>query len=636
MHVSQLLLQIATIVLLGAILTRLLRRLGQPSVVAEILAGIALGPSLLGWLWPAGLQGLFPEATLGVLGMIAQLGLVFFMFLVGLEFDPRLIQGQLRSSIVISNTGIVVPFVLGAAVALPLHAELAPEGVALLPFALFLGTAMSVTAFPVLARILTERRLIRTRVGATALAAAAVDDVTAWCLLALVVGVASSQGLGTAALTTVLAIGYTALVWFVVRPILARLGPRAGQSVSSEVVGLIFLALLASSLMTEWIGVHALFGSFVLGAAMPREGPLTSVLTEKMEDFVTVVFLPLFFAYSGLRTQIGLLDDSWDWLLCGLLVVVASLGKFGGVSLVSRLSGFSLRDSAAIGILMNTRGLMELVVLNVGLDLGVISERLFTMMVLMALVTTWITSPLLLWLYPSSSTLDLPEPAPDPRSPMPVPERGGVLVCVSDPAAARSLVALAHAWCQGSGGSVWALHLRPTDRPQDYLRDDLECEPLEEMRRCAHGMGFEIQAISFPSAQPAEDIVRVAALKELSLILLGVHRDPLGRQTLGGVVGEVVRAAACDVAVLVSPFGLDPGGAPQPLRRLALRDHGPDVEAARRVAQALTSVGSPGSLQRVLDEAGADLVVQGYDPEQALPEGDAGPAQLHLLAYGKP
>jgi Kef-type K+ transport system membrane component KefB len=637
MHVSQLLFQIATIVLLGAILTRLLRRVGQPSVIAEILAGIALGPSLLGWLWPAGLQGLFPEASLGVLGMIAQLGLVFFMFLVGLEFDPRLIQGQVRSSIVISNTGIVVPFVLGAAVAVPLHAELAPPGVAVLPFALFLGTAMSITAFPVLARILTESRLIRTRVGAVALAAAAVDDVTAWCLLALVVGVTSAQGIGTAAVTTAMALGYTALVWFVVRPILARIGPRAGQNVSTEVVGLVFLALLASSLVTEWIGVHALFGSFVLGAAMPREGPVTSVLTEKMEDFVTVVFLPLFFAYSGLRTQIGLLDDSTDWLLCGLLIGVASLGKFGGVSLVSRLGGFSWRDSAAIGILMNTRGLMELVVLNVGLDLGVISERLFTMMVIMALVTTWITSPLLQRLYPRLSTLDLPEPAPtggpEPGL-VPAPARGGVLVCLSDPAAARSLATLAHAWCQGGGGTVWALHLRSIDRPQDYLRDDMDCEPLEEMRRCAQEMGFEIQAISFPSAQPADDIVRVAALKEVPLVLLGVHRDPIGRETLGGLVGAVLQEASCDVAVLI---GASEQG--QPLSRLALRDHGANVQAARRVAQALAPSGAPavpGALQRVLDESGADLVVQGYDPEQALPEGDTGPAQLHLLVRGGP
>ena len=606
MTLATILLQIAVVLSTVALLSRLMRPLGQPTVIAEIAAGIALGPSLLGALWPEATAVLFPEAGLPTLGLVAQLGLVFFLFLVGLEFDPRLIAGQWRASVAISNAGIVVPFALGALAALPLHGELAPEGVELLPFSLFLGTSMSVTAFPVLARILTERRLIGTKLGAVALAAAAVDDVTAWCLLALVVGVAHTEGASAALVTSALAIGYSALIWLVVRPVLARVGPRLGRDVSATAIALVFLAMLLSSLATEWIGIHALFGSFLFGAAMPKEAALSRALADKMEDFVTVVFLPLFFAYSGLRTHIGALAGG-DWLLFSGLLFVASAGKFGGVALTAKLMGSSLRESTALGLLMNTRGLMELVVLNVGLDLGVISGRLFAMMVLVALATTAITSPLLRYLYPPERVLR------ESMGNKANADGEGVLLCLSDPGVALPLVTLGRALQRGTEGAIFALHLRRTDRPKDYLRSDIGSEPLTEARRCAEDVGLGLRELSFPSAHPAQDIIHVAKINALPLVLLGAHRDLLGRRTLGKLSEEIYSGAEVDVAVLVGAVV----GREGPWRIFA-RPHGEHALFAALLAERLVR----GGMTAVSSESEADLVIVG-DLPKALPEGRA-------------
>lgn len=590
MHVVQLLAQIGAILLLGRLLGRLLRRLRQPAVIAEILAGIVLGPSLLGLIWPAGLDALFPASSFPVLGMASQLGLVFFMFLVGLEFDSGLLRGQGKASVAISNAGILVPFALGSLASIPLHATLAPEGVSRLAFGLFLGTAMSVTAFPVLARILAERRLIRTPIGALALAAAAVDDVTAWCLLAFVVAVAGASGVGPAIQTTALALVYILVMWKVVRPALARVGPRAGQQVSTDTVAFVFLLLLASAAVTELIGIHALFGAFALGAIMPRERGLPAILVEKIEDFVTIVLLPLFFAYSGLRTQIGLLDDAGAWITTAGIIAVACIGKFGGTAIAARLTGLNLRSSAAIGVLMNTRGLMELVVLNIGLDLGVISQELFAMMVIMALVTTWITSPLLARILPAKAMAE----AAAPDVPASVSPTAGVLLCVSDPAIAPGLIGLGRAWTRRSGGTVWALHLRPTERLSESLRKEgegLDDDPLQEVARAAESAGLAVESLSFPSAVPGEDIARVAQLKGVPLVLIGMHRSAIRGESLGGTAGAILALSPCDVGVLVDR-GL------REVRRVGLMAAtGPHAAAAERLAARLEAEGA--SLHRL-------------------------------------
>jgi Kef-type K+ transport system membrane component KefB len=547
--IALLMVQVAVVILTSRVLARVVRALGQPTVIAEIVAGIVLGPSVLGLLWPDALAALFPATSLDGLSLVSQLGLIFFMFLVGLEFDPKLLAGRGHQSLVVSWASILVPLALGAGLAVPLHAPLAPEGVRLLPFALFMGAAMSITAFPVLARILAERGVLRTPVGAVALSSAAVGDVTAWCILAFVVSIARADGMGSAVVTTTLALGYIALVWKGVRPLLARLGPRQGQALSAETVAIVFLIVLASATVTELIGIHALFGAFLVGAVMPRGGGLAHALTEKLEDFVTIALLPLFFAFSGLRTRLGLLEGTEDWLYCGVIVLVACLGKFGGSAVAGRLVGMGWREASAVGVLMNTRGLMELIVLNVGLDLGVLSPRLFAMMVIMAVVTTWITSPLLERIYPRREMLRSVEATPEPTAPAPTP----TLICVSDPAIAPALVAVGRHLVTGDE-ALLALHLVRSDRPSAYLGGGPapeRQEALEVVQDRADALGVRVRTLSYVAEDPARDIVRVAEAKSVGLVILGSHRPLLTEGELGGVVRRVLATSVADVAVLV-------------------------------------------------------------------------------------
>ncbi|HUY33635.1 MAG TPA: cation:proton antiporter [Pirellulales bacterium] len=392
------LLTMAAMIVSGRLLSRLFRRFGQPPVIGEVVAGILLGPSLLGLVAPDVSAFLLPPAVAPYLAVVAQLGVIFYMFLVGLELNSELLRRRARAAVAISHAGIVVPLVLGAGLALALYPRLAPDGVPFTSFALFLGVAMAITAFPVLARILTDRRMTRSELGVMALTCAAVDDVTAWCLLALVVGVAQSH-LGGAVVVIAGTVLYIALMFLVARPAVARWVCRDDAiGLTPGMTAAVFAAVLLSSLATEWIGIHAIFGAFLLGAVIPHDSRVARELTDKLEAPVTILLLPAFFAYTGMRTQIGLVSGCESWLTCGLIIVVATLGKFGGTFAAARVSGLGWRDAAALGTLMNTRGLMELVVLNIGLDLGVISPLLFAMMVLMALATTMATSPVLSWL----------------------------------------------------------------------------------------------------------------------------------------------------------------------------------------------------------------------------------------------
>ena len=393
--VFHVLLALAAVVAAGRLLAKLCALVGQPPVIGEVLAGIALGPSLLGAVSPAAAEFVLPKSVAPFLGVIAQLGVILYMFLVGLELNPALLRKRAHATVAISHASIVAPFLLGAAVALWLYPRLSSSDVSFTSFALFLGVSMSVTAFPVLARILTDRNLSRTELGVVALTCAATDDVTAWCLLALVVGVTQAQVGGALAIIAA-SLVYIAVMFLVVHPVAAYLVRRSdGRPVSPNTVAVVLLALLLSSLTTEWIGIHAIFGAFLLGAVIPHDSRLAHAFAMKLEDLVSILLLPAFFAFTGMRTQIGLVSGWENWLICGAIIVVATLGKFGGTYAAARLTGLPRRESSALGILMNTRGLMELIVLNIGLDLGVISPRLFAMMVLMALATTVATSPVL-------------------------------------------------------------------------------------------------------------------------------------------------------------------------------------------------------------------------------------------------
>ncbi len=393
MHV---LLSLSLVIITARLLGMVFTRLHQPAVIGEVIGGILLGPSLLGRIAPEAMQYLMPSSVAGILGIIAQLGVILYMFLVGLELNLKELAKSGHATLAISHASIIAPFLLGSLLALHLHADMAPAGVSFTVFALFLGVSMSVTAFPVLARILTDRGLHRTQMGTVALTCAAVDDVTAWCLLALVVSIAQAD-LGGALFTIASTLIFITVVLLLGQPLVRRILPRleGNESLSRTSLAIIFVALLLSALATEFIGIHAIFGAFLLGAIIPPDSKISREMTHRLEDVVSVLFLPAFFAYTGMRTQIDVVDGAAAWLLCGGIILVACAGKFGGTLLAARFAGFSWRDAAGLGILMNTRGLVELIVLNLGLDLGVINRELFTMLVIMAIVTTVATSPVL-------------------------------------------------------------------------------------------------------------------------------------------------------------------------------------------------------------------------------------------------
>jgi Kef-type K+ transport system membrane component KefB len=372
------------------------RRLGQPPVIGEVIAGILLGPSLLGWLAPAAYEYLLPVSIAPHLGVLAQIGVILFMFLVGLELDTGALRHGTHSTIAISHASIIVPFLLGSTFALWLYPRYSTSDVPFVVFALFLGVSLSVTAFPVLARILTDQNLHRTPLGTLALTCAAVDDVTAWCLLAFVVSVAKAQ-IGSAAVTVALTLVFIAVVLLFARPLLLRLVERVERQgqLTQTPTALLFIALLLSALATESIGIHALFGAFLLGAVIPHDSRVAKDLAKRLEDLVIIFLLPAFFAFTGMRTQIGLVRGLSEWGVCAAVVVIATLGKFGGSYVAARLTHIPWRESAALGVLMNTRGLMQLIVLNIGLDLKVLSPQLFAMFVLMAIITTLMTAPIL-------------------------------------------------------------------------------------------------------------------------------------------------------------------------------------------------------------------------------------------------
>lgn len=394
---------LVAVIVTGLILGKCFAYLGQPPVIGEVLAGIALGPSLLG----ADVSALIlPPSIAPFLNIIAQLGVLLYMFTVGLGLRTDLIWQRAHATVATSHASILLPLVLGALLALGLYPRLSNSDVPFTSFALFIGVAMSITAFPVLARILTDRGMSRTELGVIALGCAATDDVTAWCLLAFVVGVTKAQ-VGAGLLVVAGTLVYIIAMFALARPLLGRVVARwEKKPLPRSAVAFVFVALLVSALTTEAIGIHAIFGAFLLGAVIPHNSNVARTFTRQLEPMVTALLLPAFFAFTGMRTRIDLVSGLDQWLICGLIILVATLGKFGGTFVAARLAGLGWRNAASLGALMNTRGLMELIVLNIGLDLKVVSPTLFAMMVLMALATTMLTSPLLHLLIPPTVVND--------------------------------------------------------------------------------------------------------------------------------------------------------------------------------------------------------------------------------------
>jgi len=448
-----LLVQIITIILAARFMGWLCTKIGQPTVIGEMLAGILLGPSLLGQVAPEFSAVLFPITSLGNLQMLSQIGLIFFMFIVGMELDLKVLRNKANDAVVISHASIIMPFALGIGLAYFVYEQFAPEGTQFLSFALFIGIAMSITAFPVLARIVQERGIHKTRLGTIVITCAAADDITAWCLLAAVIAIVKAGSMLSALYIMGLAAIYVLVMIKVVRPFLHRVGAliTARGIVSKPYVALFFLTLLLSAVATEVIGIHALFGAFMAGAIMPENNKFRAMFIEKIEDVALIVLLPLFFVFTGLRTQIGLLNDWELWKYTFLIILVAVVGKFVGSMVAARVVGQNWRDSLMIGALMNTRGLMELVVLNIGYDLGVLTPEIFAMMVIMALVTTFMTGPTLSLIGRFFKKEITEERKPEEH-------KSKVLYAFDEPEAGRQLVKIGAAIFNGAETQYTAAH----------------------------------------------------------------------------------------------------------------------------------------------------------------------------------
>ena len=594
---ARVLLVVVAILGLSRALAPVARRLGQPLVVAEIVAGIVLGPSLLGWLAPPALEWLLPPSSVEGLRLLSQLGLVLFMFLVGLELDPKLLRGRAHTPALVGVASFVIPFAGGLLFARWLHASHG-EG-SLGAFSAFIAAATATTAFPVLARILSERHLLTTRIGAIAIACAAVDDVVAWAVVTWLVAVARADDWAPAVLVGGLAVVIAVAMALALRPVIERAIKRVDRhGPGPGAVGAVLFVLLLLCAGWELLGVHAFFGAFLFGAVLPKEGALAELLVDKLETLATVVLLPIFFAYSGLRTQLVLVDQPADWLAMAVMVLVATATKLGGSALVARSTGLPWRESTALGILLNARGLIGLIVANVGLDLGVVSPTVFTMLIVTALVTTAMTGPLLRLVYPDRAIIEerFAEEVTPPQADS-GDARDVLLACISDPSSGAGLAATAHALVgeRRGEGAVFGLHLlRPTDRASTELRRDPELDPapLAAFLQPARALALAARPLSFVSGAPADDIVRIAAAKRASLVLLGAH-DPWWLEgRLDGVVADVIEHARATVCVLV---GADRPAPERGFERiLVARAHGEDdvtlAIAARLAARATARV----------------------------------------------
>lgn len=405
---AMLLLQIIAILIVSRIFGFFFVKLGQPTVIGEILAGIVLGPSLLGYFFPDAFQFLFAPGSLGNLYILSQVGLILFMFTIGMELDLKALSQKISETYVISHASILIPYALGMLLAYFVYDEFASGITEFLPFALFIGISMSITAFPVLARIVQEKGLTKTHLGTIAIASAANDDVTAWCILAAVIAIAKTGSFVSSIFTIVLAIAYVIAMLLVVKPFLSKIGNiyKNREVVNKSVFAFLLLILILSAYITQLIGIHALFGAFLAGVIMPPLPTFRKLIVDKIEDVSLTLLLPLFFVYTGLRTEIGLLNTPYLWTICGIFILVAIVGKFVGGAFSAKILGESWRDSLSIGVLMNTRGLMELIVLNIGYEMGILPPPIFVMLVIMALVTTFMTTPalsLINWIFPEKN-----------------------------------------------------------------------------------------------------------------------------------------------------------------------------------------------------------------------------------------
>ena len=535
-----LLAQIITIIIVARFFGWIFRKIGQPSVIGEIIAGIVLGPSLLGMYFPEFSLVLFPVQSLGNLQFLSQIGLILFMFVIGMELDLKVLKNRANEAIVISHASIVIPFALGVGLAYFVYFRFAPQGIPFLPFALFMGIAMSITAFPVLARIVQERGIHKTKLGAIVITCAAADDITAWCLLAAVIAIAKAGTFVSSLYIILLAVFYVIVMLFVVKPFLKKIGElyEGKKNLNKPVVAIFFLTLIISSYTTEIMGIHALFGAFMMGVIMPDISKFRNLFIEKVEDVSVILLLPLFFVYTGLRTEIGLLNDVYLWKVTGFIILVAVTGKFLGSALAAKFVGQNWRDSLTIGALMNTRGLMELIVLNIGLELKILTPEVFTMMVIMALVTTFMTGPALNVINYIFKTNE--ETIVDEETTV---SKYKILISFGNNEKGKSLLRLANSLIkkQKETTAITAMHLTLSDEMHAFNLEDVEKDRFAPIIKESQALNQDIKTIFRATVDIETNITEIANNGEYDLLLVGLGKSIFEGTLLGKVLGFTTR-----------------------------------------------------------------------------------------------
>ena len=532
--------QIITIIVVARFFGWIFKKIGQPSVIGEIIAGIFLGPSVVGMYFPEFSLALFPVESLGNLQFLSQIGLILFMFVIGMELDLKVLKNKANEAVVISHASIIIPFALGISLAYFIYYKFAPQGVEFLSFSLFMGIAMSITAFPVLARIVQERGIHKTKLGSIVITCAAADDITAWCLLAAVIAIVKAGTVESSLYVIGLAILYVLLMLFIVKPFFKRVGDLYSNSenLSKPVVAIFFLTLIISSYLTEVIGIHALFGAFMTGVIMPDVSKFRNIFIEKVEDVALILLLPLFFVFTGLRTQIGLINDPYLWKVTGFIILVAVVGKFVGSALAARFVGQNWKDSLTIGALMNTRGLMELVVLNIGYDLGVLTSEIFTMMVIMALVTTFMTGPaldLINYVFKSKNSVVAEEDSDT--------NKYKILISFGNYEKGKSLLKLANSLIkkQKETSSITAMHLSVSDEVHGFNIEEYEKETFVPILEESKVLNQEISTIFKATTDIETDIAEIANQGDYDLLLVGLGKSIFEGTLLGKVLGFTTR-----------------------------------------------------------------------------------------------
>jgi len=528
--------QIVTIIMAARLLGWICMKIKQPSVIGEMIAGIILGPSLLGMYFPEFSAFLFPKESLGNLQFLSQIGLILFMYIVGMELDLSVLRKKAHDAVVISHASIIIPFALGIGLSYFIYQEFAPEGVQFTSFALFIAIAMSITAFPVLARIVQERNLQKTKLGTIVITCAAADDITAWCILAAVIAIVKAGSFTSSIYVILMAVGYVFLMIKLVRPFLKRIGDLQAEknTINKPMVAIFFLTLILSAYATEVIGIHALFGAFMAGAIMPENAKFRTLFIDKVEDVALVLLLPLFFVFTGLRTQIGLLNEGHLWVTAGAIISVAVVGKFAGSALTAKFLGINWKESLTIGALMNTRGLMELIVLNIGYDLGVLSPEIFAMMVIMALFTTFMTGPALdLINYIFQSKNDEDRINSDNGS------KYRVLLSFDHPESGSTLLKLANDFTRKMNGnkSITAMNIAPVDEMHTYEMNEYENDQFKNVVETSNDLNVEITTFFKASTDIESDLTSISNKGNYDLLLIMLGKSMYEGSLLGRLLG---------------------------------------------------------------------------------------------------